>query len=172
VRAEDVHCAKNRISGMWSEEQPLWRYLEGKGVGESGDGQDDSRMANPKRTLLFAGVNTDQCVLGTLESAYNAGWDCILIEDCCATTTEWGREVCLQNISVRPIYPSLAVFVLGSCLLFFFFLPLHSPSPSHHPKITSIRPWDELSMPSTPVVSTRIFLTGGSSGSNPACAWV
>ena len=84
VKPEDVHCAKNRMSGMWNEEQPLWKYLENAG----------------KKTLLFTGVNTDQCVLGTLNNAYNAGWDCIMVEDCCATTTPSGREVCLHNIGV------------------------------------------------------------------------
>ncbi|KAI9744572.1 MAG: hypothetical protein M1818_002101 [Claussenomyces sp. TS43310] len=82
VAPGDVHCAKNRMSGLWNEEQPLSRHLWSAGA----------------RTLLFTGVNTDQCVLGTLSNAYNAGWDCVLLEDCCATTTEWGREVCLHNI--------------------------------------------------------------------------
>lgn len=49
----DVFVDKNRMSGLWSEEQPLWKYLMGK------------------ETLLFAGVNTDQCVLGTLTDAYS-----------------------------------------------------------------------------------------------------
>jgi len=45
-------------------------------------------------------VNTDQCVLGTLTDAYNNGWDCVLIDDACGTTTELGaREVCLYNIA-------------------------------------------------------------------------
>jgi len=79
----DAFCAKNRMSGLWNPEQPLWKYL----VGER------------KRTLFFAGVNTDQCVLGTLADAYNAGWDCVLIDDCCATTTECGKDVCLQNVA-------------------------------------------------------------------------
>ncbi|KAI3395720.1 hypothetical protein diail_943 [Diaporthe ilicicola] len=74
--AVDVRCAKNRMSGLWSQDQPLWRHLTDSG----------------KKTLLFAGVNTDQCVLGTLTDAYNAGWDCILVEDCCATTTEGAAE--------------------------------------------------------------------------------
>lgn len=84
VRPEDVHCAKNRMSGLWGPSQPLWRHLEKEG----------------RRTLLFTGVNTDQCVLGTLSDAYNAGWDCVMVEDCCATTTPGAREVCLWNIGV------------------------------------------------------------------------
>ncbi|KAL1882271.1 hypothetical protein Daus18300_000757 [Diaporthe australafricana] len=81
--AVDVRCAKNRMSGLWCEAQPLWAYLAGSG----------------KKTLLFAGVNTDQCVLGTLSDAYNAGWDCVLVEDACATKTEGATEVCLANVA-------------------------------------------------------------------------
>ena len=102
VRPEDVHCAKNRMSGMWTPSQPLWRELEARGL----------------RTLFFTGVNTDQCVLGTLTDAYNAGWDSVLVEDCAATLTPGAREVCLRNISVSghcfPLFPS---FPLGLCLL-------------------------------------------------------
>ena len=88
VRPEDVHCAKSRMSGLWTETQPLWRHLRGAG----------------KKTLFLTGVNTDQCVLGTLSDAYNAGWDCVLVEDCCGTTTEWGREVCLYNVGVSCLH--------------------------------------------------------------------
>jgi phosphatidylethanolamine-binding protein len=88
VLPDDIHCAKNRMSGMWTPVQPLWRHLEADG----------------RRTLLFTGVNTDQCVLGTLADAYNAGWDCIMIEDCSATTTPSGQDVCLGNISVSYLF--------------------------------------------------------------------
>ncbi len=76
------------MSGLWSAAQPLWRALDWKGV----------------ETLLFAGVNTDQCVLGTLVDAYNNGWGCVLVDDCCGTTTKGGgREVSLYNIAVSPL---------------------------------------------------------------------
>jgi nicotinamidase-related amidase len=84
VQAEDVYCNKNRLSGMWSEDQPLRRCLQSSG----------------KRTLLFAGVNTDRCVLGTVADAAYAGWDCVVIEDCCATATIEAHEVCIANIEV------------------------------------------------------------------------
>lgn len=93
IRQEDVQCAKNRFSGMWSEEQPLRRYLN-----ESG-----------KKTLLFAGVNTDRCVLGTMADAAYAGWDCIAIEDCCATATEQAHDVCVANIEVRSSHSLQAI---------------------------------------------------------------
>lgn len=94
--AADVRCAKNRMSGLWCEAQPLWAYLAGSG----------------KKTLLFAGVNTDQCVLGTLSDAYNAGWDCVLVEDACATTTEGATEVCLTNVAVSAILSLPGLFCL------------------------------------------------------------
>ena len=87
VEPADLHCAKNRMSGLWTPSQPLWKAMEAKEF----------------RTLFFAGVNTDQCVLGTLGDAYNAGWDCVLLDDCVATTTPGAREVCLHNISVSGL---------------------------------------------------------------------
>ena len=39
------------------------------------------------QTILFAGVNADQCVLATLMDANFAGYDCVLLEDCTATTS-------------------------------------------------------------------------------------
>jgi nicotinamidase-related amidase len=71
VQAEDLHTAKNRMSGLWTPEQPLWKTLK----------------EQKKTTVLFAGVNTDQCVLGTFVDGYNAvsraelllvGYICIL----------------------------------------------------------------------------------------------
>ncbi|KAF3764522.1 hypothetical protein M406DRAFT_70938 [Cryphonectria parasitica EP155] len=96
VREGDVHCAKNRMSGLWCERQPLWAYLARN---RKGDDDDDDEKGGKKTTLLFAGVNTDQCVLGTLTDAYNAGWDCVMVEDCCATTTQGAKEVCLYNVA-------------------------------------------------------------------------
>jgi len=99
VQPEDAQCAKNRMSGMWHPEQPLWKHLEATGA----------------RTLLFTGVNTDQCVLGTLVDAYNAGWDCVLVEDCVGTTTEYGREVSVFNIGYVWCRLGIAVSVKLTC---------------------------------------------------------
>lgn len=38
-------------------------------------------------TLFFAGVNIDRCVLATLIDACARGYDCILVDDACATTS-------------------------------------------------------------------------------------
>ncbi|KAI1631065.1 isochorismatase [Biscogniauxia mediterranea] len=78
---EDIFCDKNRISGLWHGETPLGKALVAHGI----------------RTLLFAGVNTDQCVLGTLSDAYYQGFDCIMVEDCCGTPTPGGQDVSIYN---------------------------------------------------------------------------
>ncbi|KAI9657611.1 MAG: hypothetical protein M1821_002787 [Bathelium mastoideum] len=82
----DLRFDKARMSGLWSPELPFHKYLQ-----ESG-----------KKTLLFTGVNTDQCLLGTLTDAYSWGWDCILISDCAATLTELNaHDVAIHNISTN-----------------------------------------------------------------------
>ncbi|MBN8490840.1 MAG: isochorismatase family protein [Burkholderiales bacterium] len=72
---EDIRVDKYRMSGFW--DTPLDAILRNLGV----------------RTLLFAGVNADQCVLCTLQDANFLGYDCLYIEDCCATTSP---DYCLQ----------------------------------------------------------------------------
>ncbi|HTI03296.1 MAG TPA: cysteine hydrolase family protein [Acidisoma sp.] len=66
---EDIRVSKFRMSGFWDTE--LDSILRNLGV----------------TTLLFAGVNVDQCVLCTLQDANFLGYDCILLEDCSATTS-------------------------------------------------------------------------------------
>lgn len=60
-------------------------------------------------TLLFAGVNADQCVLCTLQDANFRGYDCLLLEDCTATTSP---DFCMQATlyNVRQCFG----FVIGS----------------------------------------------------------
>lgn len=72
---EDVRVDKHRISGFW--DTPLDSILRNLGT----------------RTILFAGVNTDQCVFCTLTDANFLGYGCVLLEDCCATTSP---EFCTQ----------------------------------------------------------------------------
>ncbi|MBV9088103.1 MAG: cysteine hydrolase, partial [Acidobacteriaceae bacterium] len=60
----DIFVDKHRISGFW--DTPLDSILRNLAV----------------RTLLFAGVNADECVLGTLMDANFHGYDTIMLEDC------------------------------------------------------------------------------------------
>ena len=77
----DVRVDKYRMSGFW--DTPLDSILRNLGV----------------QTLLFGGVNADQCVLCTLQDANFLGYDCVLVEDCAATTSpEFCMEATLYNV--------------------------------------------------------------------------
>jgi len=79
--AGDIHVAKFSMSGFW--ETHLDAILRNLGV----------------TTLLFAGVNLDQCVLCTFQDASFRGYDCVLLEDCSATTSPgFCAEATLYNI--------------------------------------------------------------------------
>ena len=65
----DIQVAKYRMSGFQDTE--LDSILRNLGV----------------TTLMFAGINADQCVLCTLQDANFRGYDCLLLEDCAATTS-------------------------------------------------------------------------------------
>ena len=69
VEPTDIHVAKHRFSGF--QDTAL-----------------DSILRNLRvDTLFFTGVNADQCVLCTLQDASFLGYDCVLVEDCVATTS-------------------------------------------------------------------------------------
>ncbi|OAL44128.1 isochorismatase hydrolase [Pyrenochaeta sp. DS3sAY3a] len=72
----DLFFDKSRMSGLWSVHEPLHQYLRAAG----------------KQTLIFAGVNTDQCVFGTVADAYSFGWDNVLLTDCTGTMTGRGAQ--------------------------------------------------------------------------------
>lgn len=59
----DVWIHKNRMSGMWNDETLCEAFLKDNNV----------------KTLLFTGVNTDQCVGGTLTDSFSKGYDCIML---------------------------------------------------------------------------------------------
>ncbi|MDA7418299.1 cysteine hydrolase [Xenophilus arseniciresistens] len=65
----DITVHKHRLSGFWDSE--LDSVLRHQGVS----------------TLLFAGINTDRCVFTTLQDAAFLGYDCVLLEDACATSS-------------------------------------------------------------------------------------
>lgn len=76
----DVWIHKNRMSGLWGSSTPCTFLLEQEGI----------------KTLLFAGVNTDQCVAGSLQDAFTRGWDCILLKDACGTTSPDSAKECVE----------------------------------------------------------------------------
>ena len=85
----DIRVDKHRISGFW--DTPLDSILRNLGV----------------RTILFAGCNTDQCVLHSLTDANFLGYGCVMVQDCCATSspafcteaTVWNVKKCFGFVT-------------------------------------------------------------------------
>ncbi|WP_109478146.1 cysteine hydrolase [Paraburkholderia sp. C35] len=85
VQTGDVCIDKHRISGFW--DTPLDSVLRNVGI----------------RTLMFAGVNADQCVLATLMDATFHGYDSVLLSDCVGTSSP---DFCLEAtiLNVRSVF--------------------------------------------------------------------
>ncbi|KAJ3734826.1 Isochorismatase hydrolase [Lentinula guzmanii] len=97
-KGTDFWIHKNRISGLW-DQTLLDNFLKENGL----------------MTLFFAGVNADQCVLGTLIDAYFKGYDCILIEDATATTSPDGAlESVIYNAGNSYGFVTSTENVIGS----------------------------------------------------------
>jgi ureidoacrylate peracid hydrolase len=77
IRDEDVRVEKVRMNGFVGTH--LDQVLRTQGIG----------------TLFFAGVNIDQCVATTMEDAYFRDYNCVLLEDACATSSP---EYCKQSV--------------------------------------------------------------------------
>ena len=78
----DICIDKYRMSGFW--DTPLDSILRNLG----------------RTTLMFAGVNVDQCVMATLQDANFLGYDCILLRDCAATTSpDYCYQATVYNIN-------------------------------------------------------------------------
>ncbi|KAK4561588.1 hypothetical protein LTR86_004267 [Recurvomyces mirabilis] len=76
----DVWIHKNRMSGMWGAKTECEDFLEKEGI----------------KTLFFTGVNTDQCVGGTLTDSFSKGYDCILLNDGAATSSPDYAQQCFE----------------------------------------------------------------------------
>ncbi|KAG9248764.1 isochorismatase family protein [Calycina marina] len=80
----DVVLHKHRVSGAISSSTGLLPFLENNG--------------KHLKTLLFTGVNTDQCVFGTMQDANLAGWDTVLLKDGCWTNSpEYASQMAVYN---------------------------------------------------------------------------
>lgn len=85
----DIEVDKHRISGFW--DTPLDSILRNLGT----------------KSILFAGCNTDQCVLHTLTDANFLGYGCVMLEDCCVTSspafcteaTVWNVKKCFGFVT-------------------------------------------------------------------------
>jgi nicotinamidase-related amidase len=81
ARPDDIFVDKQRISGFW--DTPLDSILRNLNV----------------KTLLFTGINSDECVLATLMDANFHGYDTVLVEDCTATgSPDYCHQATLYNV--------------------------------------------------------------------------
>lgn len=76
----DVWLHKDRMSGLWGAKTQCEEFLEKEGI----------------KTLFLAGVNTDQCVGGTLTDAFSKGYDCVLLSDGCGTSSPEYAQKCFE----------------------------------------------------------------------------
>lgn len=92
----DICIDKFRMSGFW--DTALDSILRQMGA----------------QTLLFAGVNADQCVLATLMDANFLGYDTILLEDASATTSpDFCWQATLYNVRQCFGFTTLSTEFLG-----------------------------------------------------------
>ncbi|KAJ2890593.1 hypothetical protein MKZ38_001648 [Zalerion maritima] len=76
---QDHSVARNRLSGF-----------------AGGSKLEEVLEENSIKTLLFSGINTDQCVAATLQDAFNKGYDCLMLSDACATTSPDYAAKCIE----------------------------------------------------------------------------
>ena len=67
----NVWIHKNRMSRLWGDKTLCTEFLEEEGI----------------KMVLFAVVNMDQCVGGSLEDAFTNAWDCVLLSNGAGTTS-------------------------------------------------------------------------------------
>lgn len=78
----DVRFHKDHLSGLSVGSSDLKGFLKQQNI----------------TTLMFSGVNTDQCVLATLQDANLSGYDTILLEDCCGTNSpDFAKQMVIYN---------------------------------------------------------------------------
>lgn len=104
----DLVVHKHRLSGFWDNE--FDSILRQRGI----------------TTLLFAGINTDRCVFSTLQDANFLGYDCVLIEDACATVSpDYVRDAVLYLVRLLHGVVSTSDAIFSA---------IGKPDPAPHPK--------------------------------------
>ncbi|KAI0868038.1 Isochorismatase hydrolase [Hypoxylon argillaceum] len=82
----DVIIHKDRNSGLYDDECDFAKYLVESGI----------------RTLLFSGMNTDQCVMATLQDAHARGYDTVFLRDACATDSpDYAQQSAVFNCCIN-----------------------------------------------------------------------
>ncbi|KAK4999837.1 hypothetical protein LTR66_001221 [Elasticomyces elasticus] len=94
----DLYFNKNRLSGLWGAQTPLGLYLQEHEI----------------TTLFFGGVNSDQCVWGTLLDAYCKGFDVVYVDDIAATVSpEAAAEMVRYNADLNGFVTNSTLVLSG-----------------------------------------------------------
>ncbi|KAK4992533.1 hypothetical protein LTR50_001075 [Elasticomyces elasticus] len=94
----DLYFNKNRLSGLWGAQTPLGLYLQEHEI----------------TTLFFGGVNSDQCVWGTLLDAYYKGFDVVYVDDIAATVSpEAAAEMVRYNADLNGFVTNSTLVLSG-----------------------------------------------------------
>jgi nicotinamidase-related amidase len=79
---------------------------------------DDILRFDERRTLFFGGVNTDQCVFGTVQDAQFLGYDSFLVKDLCATSSPaFATQMVEFETGTIPGSPGFTAVVNASSLI-------------------------------------------------------
>ncbi|KAK4973945.1 hypothetical protein LTR28_011212 [Elasticomyces elasticus] len=88
----------DRLSGLWGAQTPLGLYLQEHEI----------------TTLFFGGVNSDQCVWGTLLDAYCKGFDVVYVDDIAATVSpEAAAEMVRYNADLNGFVTNSTLVLSG-----------------------------------------------------------
>ena len=60
------------------------------------------------RDLIVTGVTTDCCVNSTLRQCEDRGFDCLVLEDCCASPSAESHTITIQQLRARGIFGTVA----------------------------------------------------------------